>query len=1398
MLLIRSLLVACAQPASAQPFVDRPYVATPDETDFFSYHLDEWTVDDGLPGHLSHFAQDPDGYLWITTWEGLVRFDGHRFVVYNQANTPAFSTQAFTRIYVSHAGDLWFGAQNGMIYQRKDGIFIPHDVLLNALDGWINAFAEDAKGRLWVATSKGAIAYFDGKTWMFHPQRLHSGWPFFVADANGRIWTYLPETSQQPSPFIHLDNGVLARLDNLSFLPQPSTETVGFVKTQHGPLFHRPRGSIETYRREGRIRMDLLDAQGTLLGWYWHTPMAAYCLLVDRRGRAWVLLTGPEDAGTLLVYKDGDLLAQIKPKGTGWIDAMLEDDEGNVWFKARGGGLFRAQITPFVHYLTDDGVVRHPLAVSEAPDGRVLVSSRSGVNTDKVTVFQGATLSNRRFRLRGPGPDHSSTPYVALGHVVVDAKGRWWGLSKKHLLRLHNDTAESVWHSDRGNVRFLYVDPARPDYLWLGTTTGALFGFNTRTLKIEEAYQVGTTKIVSLFRDSQGRLWIGQQDQLARLEHDGTVTVFDDDTVSRAQIQAFYEDAEATLWIGTHGKGLVRYRNGRMHSLCTNKGLVENTVTSIFEDAEGFFWLSSNLGLQRVRRDDLNAVLDDRADWVYAVGLPQKAGHLGVDPGMQRALQDHTGALWYPSLRGITRVDPAIYQTGFTKPPVVKVEEIVTEKGIYGAQSTLTLSPDERRLTIAYEAISLGAPDLLHFRFRLEGLDATWIEAGSKRSASYAHVKPGHYTFRVQAMNGGGVWSEEDAVFTFTVQPFFYETTWFYLLCGLGLLALGVAGFSYRLRHYKRKHVELDQLVRARTHELAIEKQNVEQALQTVAEQSEQLQSLDEAKSRFFANISHEFRTPLLLILGPLEDLRDGVQGALREEAREQVALAHRNGRRLLRLVNQLLDVSRLETGRLTLQAQLTEAVAFVKQVAGTFASMAKRKGIDFHVEVPDEPLWVYFDPDQMEKVLTNLLGNAFKFSPQKSAVTLRITTEDAPHNDSYFVVTVQDTGPGIAPEHLPHLFERFYQADASSTRRQPGTGIGLALAKELVTLHHGKIDVESEEGKGSTFTVRLPLGHAHFAEEELAAPAAAASPLLPDTMGKGTSATTGWLNEIEGVNNAAPGDKAAVEAPAHAGDDVTTVLVVDDNPDVRAYMRRHLEEAYRVVEAMNGRTALEQTRSVLPDLIISDVMMPEMDGFSFCKALKQDPELDFIPIILLTAKASPESKILGLQEGADDYLTKPFNVRELIARVENLIASRQCLKARLDGTVVSEPTVLAYPDRSTLTTHDHSFFDQFQLVLEEHLSDENMGVNDLAEAMGLSRSTLYRRVHDVFQQSPMELLWQVRLQHAAQLLTQPDINVSEVAYGVGFRSVAHFSTRFSEHFGVTPSAFRTRSHTGA
>jgi CheY-like chemotaxis protein/AraC-like DNA-binding protein/two-component sensor histidine kinase len=467
----------------------------------------------------------------------------------------------------------------------------------------------------------------------------------------------------------------------------------------------------------------------------------------------------------------------------------------------------------------------------------------------------------------------------------------------------------------------------------------------------------------------------------------------------------------------------------------------------------------------------------------------------------------------------------------------------------------------------------------------------------------------------------------------------------------------------------------------------------------------------------------------------------------------------------VLDLINQILEVARLEAGRAQLHARRLDIGAFLQNLANSFAAFAERKQLTFEVQIPSEPIVLYADADQLQKVLSNLLSNAFKFTPAGGSVRVSVQTDSESCR-----IAVRDSGQGIPASELTRVFERFYRVRGSSGPAQPGTGIGLALAKELVELHGGTLTVQSEEGFGSTFTVTLLRGHAHLAPDQIdvtddVRPLAPAPVTLPPV----------------------PGPAVDLEPQEADSDvDVTTVLVVEDNAEVRSYIRKHLAPTYRVLEAVDGHQGLEMTRRLLPDLVLSDVMMPGMDGYALCRALKNDAETDFIPVILLTARAATEDRYAGLQEHADDYLTKPFDVNELLLRVENLIDARKRMRERFAGAAL-----VLHPTAVQVAPPEEKFLDQVRTVIEENLGDEAFSVERLARKVAHSRGHLHRRLRELLNESPSDLIRRMRLERAAQLLEARSGGVSEIAYAVGFKSVAHFSNSFQEKFGVRPSGYR-------
>ncbi|MDZ4698946.1 MAG: ATP-binding protein [Rhodothermales bacterium] len=533
--------------------------------------------------------------------------------------------------------------------------------------------------------------------------------------------------------------------------------------------------------------------------------------------------------------------------------------------------------------------------------------------------------------------------------------------------------------------------------------------------------------------------------------------------------------------------------------------------------------------------------------------------------------------------------------------------------------------------------------------------------------------------------------------------------------------------------------------------------------MKTALERVRRVEQLDHTKSRFFVNLSHEFRTPLTLLLGPIRDALDGAYGPMDDRYRGQLSSMHRAADRLHRLINQLLDLARLEAGGMRLEARADDLVAFVRALTLSFVSRAEREQKHLRVEAEPETLEVYFDRDKLEKIVYNLLSNAFKFTAAGGKI--RVSVEAS---EGSALIVVRDTGEGIPATELPHIFDRFHQADASPTRRHEGSGIGLALAKELAELHHGALRVESQEGFGSTFKLTLPLGRSHLKDEELIADDDAAPAV--DRLDR--------ADQSDGT----PSTESALSTQSNLATLTTaTILLVEDNADVRAYLKSHLT-AYRILEAEDGEAGLALALSALPDLVISDVMMPKLDGFGLCSALRRDKRTQDIPVLLLTAKAAEENKIEGLKMGADDYLYKPFSARELLARTENLIQRNQELKKKYRQEVVLKPTEI------TVTSADAAFLEKVRTVVESGMGDSQFGVEQLAEEVGLGRRQLQRKMQELTRQTVHRFIQESRLERARQLLEQKAGNVSEVAYQVGFRDPRHFARLFQQKYKKPPS----------
>ena len=1419
---VRVALLLAATLALSPAQAQVPPGTAPTETSAASLVRERWTVRDGLPvNHANTLYQTPDGYLWLATFYGLVRFDGVRFVVFNAANTPGLPSNRIARIYPDTGAAFWLTTEQGHLVRVEGGRFTP----LGVFPGGIRRVVSDGGGLAWVATTEGLYRYGAGRLAPFAADVLGDAWiedvlvepsgALWVSASEGAIWRFgedgaraYPRTDHGLDGRVVLyrdaDGAIWAGGEGVARFAGGRWETfapagAGWARPGRTAaddvtgFYREPGGPLWLVTRRGLYRLDGGTADGERrLSWLDAPSLEAFrtAFTTCPDGTTWMVA---EDA----LFREGHRVAAV---GSPVYDLHC-DGEGSVWAATQTDGLHHFRPAVLQPVGPPEGLgLRNVYGVYEDRRGGLWFTGQDGVIT---------RLYDGRSRHLTAGTSLVSRLHGGLNAVANQA--------------VYEDRAGDVWigfqvcrAADRAPdgecERFAWA-PGAPRhegvYAILQTRDGALwFGaVGEQSPGLYRLHSGGWTHYATadgladpdvrfLLETRGGELWAATlRGGVARFDPGGAggrgrfAALTTADGLASDHVRALHESADGVLWIATEDRGLVRRdpASGALTTIRQSDGLYDDGLHTVVEDGHGRLWMSTNRGLFWVARADLDAFARGEVARVHSTSYTERDGMRNREANGGRqgsALRAADGRLWFATQDGAVVVDPAALGVAVRLPPplvegvIADGEAVPRSAATRSGAGTVELAAERRSFRITYTAPTFAAPERVLFRYWLDGYDAGWVEAEGRREAAYTRVPPGRYTFRVAASNGDGTWVEGATPLALRVAPFAYETAWFRVLGLLAVAGLAAATYRARTRRLRRRGEELEAEVAERTEALRAEKRTTE-------EQARRLEETDRLKSRFFTNVSHEFRTPLTLTIGPLEDLQaDGA--TLPAEARRTVELALRNSRRMLRLINQLLDVAKLEVGAMRLEPRLQDLAPFVRGIARSFTPLAERRRVRLTVEAPEDPVLVPFDADKLEQVVVNLVSNAIKFTPEGGAIHVTITREGRAGAGNAAVVTVRDSGPGIAPETLPHLFERFYQAEETYSEVQPGTGVGLSLAKDLTELHGGTISVESAVGFGATFTVRLPLGDGSLSGD--GAPDAlrpnVTRPALPQLVPQ-----TG-----EGTPEEPPADAETPDA-----DDRTTVLIADDNAEIRAYVRRHLEPRYRVLEAADGALALATARECLPDLIVSDVMMPALDGFALVRALRADPQTDFLPVLLLTARAADEDKIEGLERGADDYLTKPFNVRELRARVENLIASRQRLREHF---AAAPPAPVAPPSTPAgLSTSDAAFLALVRTAVEAHLGDEDFGVERLAAAVEQSRSTLHRRLRHLLQESPTAFIRRVRLEHAAALLSERRGTISEVAYAVGFRSVSHFCHVFRIAYGLTPASYTggVREHdTGA
>ncbi|MFK7847142.1 MAG: two-component regulator propeller domain-containing protein [Rhodothermales bacterium] len=1325
--------------------------------------------------------QDQDGFLWFGTQRGLNRFDGREFVSFYASDSSGLHDDYIRDLVSGRKRDLWIGTRNGLSrYSRITGNIESYFLgQSNNKPISVNKISIGEGSNIWLGTSNG-LYRFDSD--------------------DGEITQY--------------DN-LFATNDTLSHASIFSLELVD--KT----LWVGSRGGLDLVNLEnGSIEHPFDYLKGTNV----------YALLKDKTGNMWI---GTDRKGLYYVNKDSILNSnRILPISVHddflplTVSVIKEDDDSIYWIGTAGDGLYRYDLNNNIiskyeneinidESLSNNGVY----SIKKDKRGQVWIGTWNGFDQlfNENEVF--SSYKYREGTRRGithnlimpmveSSPDKLWISTNGGGLNLLDRKSKLF-YHPEQLYPAAKDKYEEVWTLHYGVNDILWIGTwgqglieydvstnsiikehlFNPDvatgiyapsnriysiygtkeYLWIGSLLGGLNRYSIREKTFrsyrnipDDSTSLSNDEVNPIFESEDGQLWVGTYGGGLNKFNSNTET-FDrylhdpDDlnSISSNMITAINEFPEGILWVGTLSDGLNRLdlSTGEFTRFNESHGLPNNAVTGILVDEQGYLWISTNKGLSRFNPTALEFKNFDTRD-----GLQSNIIHIGSH------YKSDSGEMFFGGDNGLNSFFPKYINQQDTIPPSIVFTKLIVDeteitpgegqpidKSISHADQ-ISLKAHQNNFSIDFAALHFKRPWRHKYEYRLKGEHDTWRVPDENRRASYQNLDDGHYTFEVKAANSDGYWTPEPTTISIEIAPFWYETWWAWLiwLTSGGLCIFGLV--RWRTRAVEERAKQLEVTVKERTAE--IEEQNNQ-----LEEQAHQLLEMDRVKSTFFANISHEFRTPLTTILGPIQDTLNGAHGPVKDQVRNLLLIVQRSGMTLKDLIDQLLALAKLEAGEMLLHPRKTDLVQYARHRMPGFDVNAKRKDITLSLEPDSEPLELYLDADKLKYIFNNLLSNAIKFTEKGGMINLHLSSVMDEDSKGWVQLCVEDSGTGISDEKLPYIFDRFHQGDASSTRLHEGTGIGLALTKQLVEMHGGTIGVESEIGVGSKFIVWFPVGTSHLPANSILDEEWAPDPLD---------------NEIEEDN-----DDAFFDTNAKAGKDAPKVLLVEDREDVRAYVKTLLEQRYQIFEAENGKLGFDKAMELLPDLIISDVMMPEWDGFEMVKMIKQEPALKETRIMMLTARAAEEDLHAGLKEGVDAFVVKPFNSTELQIRAENLIEVRKAIAANRIEIGASTKEV---------DSQDAEFIKKVRACVESRIKE--VKATDIAAEVFLGPRQLNRRLQSILGMSARAYIQMIRLETAAQLLEANHDQVAQIAFQVGYTDANHFSRVFKQAFGVTPSDY--------
>ena len=1302
------------------------------------YYFKNLSIRNGLSQNtVNAILQDRKGFMWLGTKDGLNRYDGLSFrkFKHDAANPRSIGNSFITSLYEDFNGNIWVGTDAGVyIYYHEKEAFEEFDcqsLEKTRIERSVSMIAGDKQGRVWIAVEAQGMFCYDARQKLLrnYPlSEISSNIKCFTFDSGGTLWLGF------------YGDGLYYSKDNLATVHPYGSPEDGKREFEGGVITKIVQGNYNCLYigsvKEGVSELNLTSGQVRNLLAIDESGESIFCrdLLPYSDNELWIGTESGIYIYNLRTAQFIHLRASLYDSyslSDNAIYALYKDREEGLWIGSYFGGVdyYPRQYTYFAKYYPKNiANSLHGKRVREfcrADDGTLWIGTEDG----GLNHFNPKT---KEFHFFEP-----SAGFTNIHGLCMDGSHLWVGTFSKGLrvidtrtgVVLRTYTEGHTPHSLNDNSIFSICRTSAGE-IYLGTLFG-LLRYNRTQDNFDCIPELNGKFVYDIKEDSYGNLWLATYangaycyDVSARRWKNYVFDAEDEKSLPYDKVLSVFEDSYRQIWLTTQGGGFCLFHpdTETFTRYGLKDGLPNDVVYQIVEDDDRFLWLTTNNGLVRFDPKTMEMKVFSTAN-----GLPTNQFNY------RSGFKDEAGNIYLGSINGFVAFDPRTFAENRQVPAVAITDFLLFNKEVSVGEtdsplkSSITfsdkvvLTADQNSFSFRIAALSYQAPRMNKLMYKLEGFDEGWLTIGESPLVTYSNLGYGDYVFKVKASNSDGVWNEQETSLHLSILPPFYLSGWaycFYVLFFMGCLVCVI--FYFKRRNYRKQHRQMEML------------------------EQEKEREVYHAKIDFFTNVAHEIRTPLTLIKGPLENII--LKKEVDSETKEDLYIMKQNTERLLNLTNQLLDFRKTETRGFRLNFTECDVVAVLRETYFRFTSLAKQKGLDFILELPQECFMADVNQEALTKIISNLLNNGVKYA----STYLRISLET---DEKVFHIRTFNDGEMIPDTMKEEIFKPFVRLDKED-EVTTGTGIGLALSRSLAELHQGSLMMEKGE-EVNCFCLTLPVNQDSTIT------------LSAENVSQVEENSCGWEQEETDTKEKKP-----------------MILVVEDNPDMLAFIRKQLTTEYSVLTAMNGIEALAVLDNHYVNLVVSDVMMPQMDGFELCKTIKSDLSYSHIPVVLLTAKTNIQSKIEGLELGADAYIEKPFSVEYLLANISSLIHNRE----KLRQTFAKSPFVAA--NTMALTKADEEFIWKLNDIIQANLHNPEFSMEDMADALKMSRSSFYRKIKGVLDLSPNEYLRLERLKQAAQLLKEGKSRVNEICYTVGFNSPSYFSKCFLKQFGVLPKDF--------